>query len=398
LKRPHLPRAARSAAVLTAALLVAALFSGPAGADTKSQLAAAKAQLRKLIDRISVAQDAMAALQAQANEISMQIDAVQSKIGKIQGQIVGIQGDMQDAQKDLAKTQDQLDQRAWVAYETGPAYTLEVLLGANSLSDLADRLAVVNAATHSDRSLIERIQALEARLLLRQARLTALESGLRADQEDLQGKIKSLQSKLAGEQQILDQLASDRSEAAGLVTKLEKQRAAEIAAEKRRLAALAAAQQGASHGGSSIGGVFQVCPVDQPRAYGDDFGAPRYAGGFHPHAGNDIFAPRGTPIRATYSGTATNASNTYGGLSVKVYGSLGYTYNAHMSSIGHLGSVSAGDIIGYVGDSGDALGGATHDHFEWHPNSVPSPLWKSPYGYTLIGSAIDPYPYLNSVC
>jgi murein DD-endopeptidase MepM/ murein hydrolase activator NlpD len=305
---------------------------------------------------------------------------------------------MQNAQKDLAKTQDQLDQRAWVAYETGPAYTLEVLLGANSLSDLADRLAVVNAATHSDRSLIERIQALEARLVLRQAKLTALENGLRADQEDLQGKIKSLQSKLAGEQQILDQLASDRSEAAGLVAKLEKQRAAEIAAEKKRLAALAAAQQGASHGGSSIGGVFQVCPVDQPRAYGDDFGAPRYAGGYHPHAGNDIFGPRGTPIRATYSGTATNASNTYGGISVKVYGSLGYTYNAHLSSLGHLGSVSAGDIIGYVGDSGDALGGATHDHFEWHPNSIPSPLWKSPYGYTLIGSAVDPYPYLNSVC
>jgi murein DD-endopeptidase MepM/ murein hydrolase activator NlpD len=256
----------------------------------------------------------------------------------------------------------------------------------------------VNAAAHSDRSLIEQIQGLEARLALRQAKLIHLESGLQADQNDLQGKIKDLQAKLASEQQILDQLSSDRSEAAGLVTKLEQKRAAEIAAEKRRLAALAAAQQGASHGGSSIGGVFQVCPVDQPRAYGDDFGAPRYAGGYHPHAGNDIFAPRGTPIRATFSGTATNASNSYGGISVKVYGSLGYTYNAHLSSLGNLGSVSAGDIVGYVGDSGDALGGATHDHFEWHPDSIPSPLWKSPYGYTLIGSAIDPYPYLNSVC
>jgi peptidoglycan hydrolase CwlO-like protein len=383
---------------LTAALLVAALVGGPAGADTKSQLAAAKAQLRKLIDRISVAQDAEAALQAEANAISIQIDAVQSKIARIQGQIVGIQGDIQDAQKDLVKTQGQLDQRAWVAYETGPAYTLEVLLGANSLSDLADRLAVVNAATHSDRSLIERIQALEARLVLRQAKLTALENGLRADQEDLQTKEKSLQSKLASEQQILDQLASDRSEAAGLVTKLEKKRAAEIAAEKKRLAALAAAQQGASHGGASIPGVFQVCPVDQPRAYSDDFGAPRTVGGYHPHAGNDILAPMGTPIRATFSGTATNASNTIGGISVKVYGSLGYTYNAHLSRIGNLGSVSAGDIVGYVGDSGDAQGGPTHDHFEWHPDSIPSPLWKSPYGYTLIGSAIDPYPYLNSVC
>ena len=131
---------------MTAALLVAALVSGPAVADTKSQLAAAKAQLRRLIDRISVAQDAEAALQAQANEISSQIDAVQSKIARVQTQIVGIRGDMQDAQKQLARTQQQLDHRAWVAYETGPGFTLEVLLGANSLSDVSDRLAVVNAA------------------------------------------------------------------------------------------------------------------------------------------------------------------------------------------------------------------------------------------------------------
>ena len=395
---PHLPRAARSAAVFTAALLVAALVSGSAGADTAGQLKAAKAQLRRLLDRISVAQDAVADLQSQANEISAQIDAVQSKIARVQVQIVGIQGDMQDAQKDLVKTQGQLDERARVAYETGPAFTLEILLGADSLSDLSDRLAVVNAATNSDRSLIERIQALEARLRTRQAKLALLESGLRADREDLQGKEKSLQSKLASEQDVLDQLATDKSDAAALVTKLEKKRAGEIRAEKLRLARLAAAQQGASHGGASIKGVFQACPVDQPRSYSDDFGAPRYAGGYHPHAGNDIFAPRGTPIRATFSGTATNASNTYGGISVKVYGSLGYTYNAHLSGLGNLGSVSAGEIIGYVGDSGDALGGATHDHFEWHPNSIPSPLWKSPYGYTLIGSAIDPYPYLNSVC
>jgi murein DD-endopeptidase MepM/ murein hydrolase activator NlpD len=225
-----------------------------------------------------------------------------------------------------------------------------------------------------------------------------LETGLRADREDLQEKEHSLQAKLASEQGVLAQLAADKAEAAELINKLEKKLAAEIAAEKRRLAALAAAQRGASHGGSSIGGVFQVCPVDQPRGYSDDFGAPRYAGGYHPHAGNDIFAPRGTPIRATFSGTATNASNGLGGISVKVYGSLGYTYNAHLSSVGHLGSVSAGTIIGYVGDSGDALGGATHNHFEWHPSSIPSSLWRSPYGYTLIGSAVDPYPYLNSVC
>jgi murein DD-endopeptidase MepM/ murein hydrolase activator NlpD len=138
--------------------------------------------------------------------------------------------------------------------------------------------------------------------------------------------------------------------------------------------------------------------VDQPRGYSDDFGAPRYGGGYHLHAGNDIFAPRGTPIRAPFAGTASNASNSLGGLSVYVTGALGYVYNAHLSSIGTLGSVSAGTIVGYVGDSGDAQGGATHDHFEWHPNAIPSNPHVSPYGQSVIGGAIDPYPYLNSVC
>jgi peptidoglycan hydrolase CwlO-like protein len=398
LNRLHLPRAARSATIFTVALLVGALLSAPVGADTDSQLAAAKAQLKRLITRISVAQGTLSALQAEANEISAQIDAVQSRMARVQGQIANVQDDMTKAGKRLDATQAQLDRRAWVAYENGPAYTLGILLGANSLSDLSDRLAIVSATAKSDRALIEQIQALQADLRLRKAKLTKLQTGLRADQEDLAVKQRSLQSKLSRGQDVLTQLASDKADAGTLVNGLEQRRAAEIAAEKKRLASLAAAEDGASHGGSSIGGVFQVCPVDQPRAYGDDFGAPRYAGGYHPHAGNDIFAARGTPIRATFSGTAADATNTYGGVSVKVYGALGYTYNAHMARIGQLGSVSAGDIIGYIGDSGDALGGAPHDHFEWHPNSMPSSLWKSPYGNTLIGSAIDPYPYLNAVC
>src|SRR5205814_8182867 len=117
--------------------------------------------------------------------------------------------------------------------------------------------------------------------------------------------------------------------------------------------------------------VFRVCPVDQPRGYSHDFGAPRYSGGYHPHAGNDLFAPMGTPIRGPFDGTESVASNGLGGLSVIVTGALGYTYNAHLSAFGTLGSVSAGTIVGRVGNSGDAQGGPTHDHFEWHPNAIP---------------------------
>jgi murein DD-endopeptidase MepM/ murein hydrolase activator NlpD len=90
--------------------------------------------------------------------------------------------------------------------------------------------------------------------------------------------------------------------------------------------------------------------------------------------------------------------NGLGGQAVIVYGSAGYVYNAHLDRYGALGSVSTGTIIGYVGNTGDAAGGPTHDHFEWHPNVIPANPYRSVYGYTVINGAIDAYPYLNAVC
>jgi murein DD-endopeptidase MepM/ murein hydrolase activator NlpD len=139
-----------------------------------------------------------------------------------------------------------------------------------------------------------------------------------------------------------------------------------------------------------------VCPVGDPHAVSDGFGAPRYGGGYHLHAGNDIIAPQGIPIYATFDGVARDASNSLGGLAVIVEGSLGYTYNAHMVSISELGPVSAGDVIGLVGATGDTS--TPHNDFEWHPNVIPDGWPASPYGVSVVGSAVNPYPLLAAVC
>jgi len=128
---------------------------------------------------------------------------------------------------------------------------------------------------------------------------------------------------------------------------------------------------------------FLVCPVDRPRHYVDDFGDARWAGGFHRHQGVDVFAPRGTPIRAPFDGRAKRSDSWAGGLGVYVYGRRGFAFNAHLTRLGKLGRVRAGTIVGYVGNSGDARGASTHDHFEWHPHG---------------GGAVDPFRLLNSVC
>jgi peptidoglycan LD-endopeptidase LytH len=128
---------------------------------------------------------------------------------------------------------------------------------------------------------------------------------------------------------------------------------------------------------------FALCPVRGSGYVADDFGAPRYAGGYHPHQGNDIFAPQGTPIVTPFDGLAVRSPNLLGGNAVKVLGQFGYAYNAHLSAYGKTGPVRAGEIVGYVGNTGDALGGPPHNHFEWHPGG---------------GPAIDPFPFLLKVC
>jgi peptidoglycan hydrolase CwlO-like protein len=383
--------ARRAAPVLAVLLLGSLLAIGPVRADTASKLAAAKRQLAGLISKIAGEQQQINGLESEASAIAAKISDVQARIAQTQNQIDKTRAAMAVASRQLTAKQQQLDARARATFEAGTSTSLEFILGATSLQDLSDRLEIVSRASQTDKDLINQIVERKNQLHIQQVQLDALETRLLATQSDLQTQEHALQAKLATAQSILNGLNKDKADALKLVNKLKKERAAE-------LAALQAALGGGNHGGGSISGVFHVCPVDQPRGYSDDFGAPRYSGGYHPHAGNDIFAPLGTPIRAPFSGSASVASNGLGGLSVIVTGALGYTYNAHLSRFGTLGSVSVGTIVGYVGNTGDAQGGPTHDHFEWHPNTIPGNLWKSPYGYTVIGDAIDPYPYLNSVC
>jgi murein DD-endopeptidase MepM/ murein hydrolase activator NlpD len=130
---------------------------------------------------------------------------------------------------------------------------------------------------------------------------------------------------------------------------------------------------------------FAVCPVDGPHAIADDFGImvhhPPKQGGDHIHQGNDIMAAMGTLIVAPFDGVAVDARNHIGGLAVEVMGEFGYVYNAHLSAYGTLGPVETGDVIGYVGATGNA--GGPHDHFEWHPGN---------------GDAVDPHEFLLMVC
>ncbi len=125
------------------------------------------------------------------------------------------------------------------------------------------------------------------------------------------------------------------------------------------------------------------CPV--PGAtFVNDYGYVRPQDGGR-HNGVDLFAPTGTAIFAPVGGTVERYPNPAGGLAVQLYGRDGNRYYfAHLDEYGEGGSVAGGDIIGYVGNTGDARYTSPHLHFEIHPGG---------------GSAtINPFPSLVAAC
>jgi peptidoglycan LD-endopeptidase LytH len=372
--------------VVVASFVLATLTAVPtASAITAQQVKAAKAKVAELNHQIAAEQSQLDAMSVKVNAAGQALLEAQAQLDKIQAQLDAVRTSLEQARAQYDEIMTRLNARAREAFINGPGSQAEFLLGATSLLDLSDRLEYMSAVAQSDADLATQAQNLKNQLAAQEAKAVVLKTKQVALVAVRKQKERALQAQWDREASILADV---------------KQKKAEAVAAAKKISKKYAQQQRAALGVAFGNGVFKVCPVDQPRAFGSDFGAPRYSGGFHLHMGNDILAPTGTPIRATFDGYASEVPNTLGGLAVEVRGSTGYTYNAHLSSYSSnsTGSVQAGDIIGYVGTSGDAVGGPPHDHFEYHPNVIPSNWPASAYGYSVIDGAINPYPLLVQAC
>ncbi len=157
---------------------------------------------------------------------------------------------------------------------------------------------------------------------------------------------------------------------------------------------------GAASASSSKGVPRLIFPVVGDVRYTDDFGQPRAGGA---HQGNDLMAAKKSPAVAVEAGKVkfwTTSANA--GCMLYLYGDSGTTYlyihlnndltmkndnrgkcapgTAYAPDLKSGARVAAGQLVGFVGDSGDADGIASHLHFEVHPDG---------------GAAVSPFPYLR---
>ena len=132
-----------------------------------------------------------------------------------------------------------------------------------------------------------------------------------------------------------------------------------------------------------------VFPVHGPASFTNTFGAPRAVVGWH--HGEDIFAPMGAPVLAVARGTVFSVGwNDIGGNRLWLRDTEGNEfYYAHLSAFSPLAvdgtQVEPGDVLGFVGNSGDAQTTPPHLHFEFHPVGLLS------LGYD---GVVDPNPFL----
>lgn len=125
--------------------------------------------------------------------------------------------------------------------------------------------------------------------------------------------------------------------------------------------------------GNKQGFYLLTCPVDGEHEFIDSWGFPRSGG--RQHKGVDMLADVGTPIVSPVDGQVEFRSNQVGGRSFHLTADNGnYFYGTHLSAYGDSeGRVRAGQIIGYVGEDGNAAG-IPHLHFEIHPGGRGNPL------------------------
>ncbi len=147
-----------------------------------------------------------------------------------------------------------------------------------------------------------------------------------------------------------------------------------------------------------------VFPIAADSQFIDSWGFPRMMGtGYaHWHQGTDIFADYGSPVIASEDGVIERFGQAVlGGNKLWIKGQSGISYYyAHLSAfaagLADGVRVTAGQLVGYVGDTGNAKGTSPHLHFEVHPadSDVVNayPLLKAAYGSRPVFQTVAPPP------
>ena len=380
--------------------------------DTKSDIAEKEEYKSALVSKVQVLDEKIAVTREKISSLN---DDIKEK---------------QDAyDKGLSEVEDQFDalaNRLRILYMSGNATDLEIIFGAKDFSDLIDKMELVKSLANSDKELISEIQTKLDELSTKKESLEADKKDLETQQASLKSDQDEFNKLISDNDEILKNLYASNSEAQNslesaalqsdeIEAKISQYYAAQKAAAEHAAQASqsssgssssssSSSSSGSSSSGSSSSGSSSVIvPSGSGFAWPTPGFVSRSSEWFedrevYNHGGIDIAGAgiMGTPVVAAADGTvvATNSSCTHNwgkSYSCGCGGGYGnYVMISHaggkMTVYGHLTSltvssgqsVSRGQVIGYVGSTGNSTG--PHLHYECRLNGVRyNPMSEYPY-------------------
>jgi murein DD-endopeptidase MepM/ murein hydrolase activator NlpD len=375
----------RLALALAAMLLLAAPAAGQTLGEIQQRIEAARAKEARLTAQISNVTKEIRELEARVGDVSQKLSILEQDLALHQRRLDRLNAlfrfeteRLNYLREQYALVVHQLNLRMVDIYQTDDPTVVEVILESESFQAALDRIHYLSAIAQQDKRLAAKVG--EARDEMRIARERTKKVRTHVQEETRVIAVRTAQQRSARDQLLASQSGlskSRRSKRSQLAETRELK--AVLLAEANALAAedsgirgqLAAAQSGTRDTVPSAQGLIWPTsgPVTSPFGY-------RWG---RLHAGIDIGAPHGQAIYASASGTVVLAAWTggYGNYTCIDHGGGLATCYGHQSGYAvSLGSsVSQGQVIGYVGNTGHSFG--AHLHFEVRINGAP----VDPLGY-----------------
>lgn len=378
--------------LLAAALLLTVLLpvlSMLAGAITQDDINDIKDELSDITAQKNEAQREWNAIKGDMSRAEDQIELVQAQISLTEQEIAVSQRlldkydlEIQDKEEEIAALEEEEAQQyaefcshvRWVE-ETGSVSYLSILFQAGSFSELLDYAMLITDIMEYSNRIITRLQATQQELADARAELQTARDGQAEAHKTLENQRAELETRRLEAQELYDelanlevaaaakarQLAADEAEMKNELKKAEEQYAAQIAA-LQNTGAWYWPLPGQYYISSVFGG--RISPIN---------------GKWESHTGTDIPAASGTEIHAAQGGIVTVAkwNVSYGYYCMISHGNGHVTLYAHMKKMPSVSvgqTVTKGQVIGYVGSTGDSTG--PHLHFELRINGERSDVLK----------------------
>ena len=351
--------------------------------NAKKKEAAAKQLESDLKEKVTV-------IQGQIGVLKSQIADVQNSIGVKQQEITAKEAEIAAKEAEIADQWDGFKQHMAAMQELRDGGSVAMLSAVNDLYELLTFNEVMQDISIKDTEILDNMknakEALESDKLTLESQRSELQSkkaDLDAQNSQMRAKQNELNSSVAAAQMSAAEAQQAQKDAQAAIESDEMNYEAVKKQIQKMIAAAAASKPTLSFTGF-------ICPLKSYSRISSEYGWRKnpVTGVNKLHAGTDFAAPGGTPIHAAASGYVQVAGWSSGG-----YGNYVIIYHGKMSDgnqystlYGHMRSVATsagkyvqqGEIIGYVGSTGNSTG--NHLHLEvWKGGSKANAV--NPRGY-----------------